>query len=550
MGKNNRNAPCPCGSAKKYKKCCLDVPSSHDATAGAAESDMQASDLQVTRFLDAVDYCSEHERRYAQTRNRVATQLHDALQLSLAARHDHDVAAGLDWLMRVDNPLLVEGQAETADRFRSVCPRWGAPLLDQWRAGTFDLWSFEEVPQGVAALPTFSPPHVYPLHHHVSVHEQTGAGYALGWMFTLEGHNVLLTIAETDELDSLETYVDSRDGSVSWTEVVADVLTPDPVDDDWGHGRYGVTPALESSIRASRLAALFELTRANMLYSWETVQPKQPRSCRPTTLWMQTQVALCDTDKARQAAKQHLEYIRTGAATGQYQYYWKSVALTEDEIAAACPLDTLLGNVGLTEDVIPVGFDSAALERLPLGLLLLEDDHPAYGALSPAATIAEAVAWAEPSKSPRAAEVLEALRVFRAERRWSVLIEHGPAVYEPAVEALHRCFSPKLMAQPIASLKLKRGIATRLDHALEWCIDRRGPCYLADLPETRDTLLAAPGFGPGTFQRLQNALLPLMQTWRYQLTGIAQQQIEVAPDAEAQTLIGEGLDELAALFDI
>lgn len=26
MGKIGRNEPCPCGSGKKYKKCCIDKP--------------------------------------------------------------------------------------------------------------------------------------------------------------------------------------------------------------------------------------------------------------------------------------------------------------------------------------------------------------------------------------------------------------------------------------------------------------------------------------------------------------------------------------------
>ena len=30
MASVNRNAPCPCGSGKKYKKCCARKPASHD----------------------------------------------------------------------------------------------------------------------------------------------------------------------------------------------------------------------------------------------------------------------------------------------------------------------------------------------------------------------------------------------------------------------------------------------------------------------------------------------------------------------------------------
>ena len=38
MSKPGRNDPCPCGSGRKYKRCCLDREAEHDAIAAALEA--------------------------------------------------------------------------------------------------------------------------------------------------------------------------------------------------------------------------------------------------------------------------------------------------------------------------------------------------------------------------------------------------------------------------------------------------------------------------------------------------------------------------------
>lgn len=55
MMKPGRNAPCPCGSGSKYKKCCLPK---EEATAAAAAAARCASDEQRRLLLDA-----EHHRQ-------------------------------------------------------------------------------------------------------------------------------------------------------------------------------------------------------------------------------------------------------------------------------------------------------------------------------------------------------------------------------------------------------------------------------------------------------------------------------------------------------
>lgn len=55
MSKIGRNDPCPCGSGKKYKKCCL----SKDEVVRAKElvSVSEMSDTELDRFLDVPEEC-------------------------------------------------------------------------------------------------------------------------------------------------------------------------------------------------------------------------------------------------------------------------------------------------------------------------------------------------------------------------------------------------------------------------------------------------------------------------------------------------------------
>ena len=49
MAKVGRNDPCPCGSGKKYKNCCLGKPKNHDGAFSAVVVDHEKKQLVLVK---------------------------------------------------------------------------------------------------------------------------------------------------------------------------------------------------------------------------------------------------------------------------------------------------------------------------------------------------------------------------------------------------------------------------------------------------------------------------------------------------------------------
>jgi hypothetical protein len=128
-----RNAPCPCGSGKKYKKCCL--PSQVTEPAAPAPLDPGAgspADEELRRFLP--DFAARVPRR---ERERALTLFSEARSLSAGTPEDaHADAVGfMDWFIN-DYRLRTSGRTiveEILVTRRSSLTRGALALLASWR---------------------------------------------------------------------------------------------------------------------------------------------------------------------------------------------------------------------------------------------------------------------------------------------------------------------------------------------------------------------------------------------------------------------------------
>ncbi len=96
--KTSRNDPCPCGSGKKYKKCCL-------------EKDQTSERAELTRVA-AKRAAAEKAQRQATREAFEASQVLDAASNAVL---DLVRAGRLDDAERAARELLVSGGAETVE---------------------------------------------------------------------------------------------------------------------------------------------------------------------------------------------------------------------------------------------------------------------------------------------------------------------------------------------------------------------------------------------------------------------------------------------------
>lgn len=77
LEKIGRNDPCPCGSGKKYKRCCLDkhIAAKHEKTDGEAE-DLRAKEKEQAKLIDQIEKTFQMlaSRKYSEA-NRTALKL-------------------------------------------------------------------------------------------------------------------------------------------------------------------------------------------------------------------------------------------------------------------------------------------------------------------------------------------------------------------------------------------------------------------------------------------------------------------------------------------
>ena len=120
-----RNAPCPCGSGKKYKMCCLPDQGAERSPLGAGI--LSAADQELTRYL--VEFASRVPRRERDRAMALYTEIHPPSAGRAEDAHAETVGF-MDWFIN-DYPLRSSGRTIVSEVLRgrhahrsdAWCPR-------------------------------------------------------------------------------------------------------------------------------------------------------------------------------------------------------------------------------------------------------------------------------------------------------------------------------------------------------------------------------------------------------------------------------------------
>lgn len=94
MAKIGRNEPCPCGSGKKYKRCCLDAPTTQQQATTTTHAPTESHHAHCTCWIDSLNERADHILDEI-----LAGHLDEAEALCHAFIHDFpDQAEGVDLL--------------------------------------------------------------------------------------------------------------------------------------------------------------------------------------------------------------------------------------------------------------------------------------------------------------------------------------------------------------------------------------------------------------------------------------------------------------------
>jgi len=177
-----------------------------------------------------------------------------------------------------------------------------------------------------------------------------------------------------------------------------------------------------------------------------------------------------------------------------------------------------------------------------------------WGTVTPTLPIKMALRWA----GHEATEVEAAYATLRKEVRWAATFATEidernrlgrRSVFSSTLHALQTFFDPRVAETPIEDLGMTSGATTRLQSALRQMMGSmpdEGGFQVRHIPIDCNLLLRQRGFGPGSLDRLFDAVRSLAAHWRERRAGIRRSATPtpIAPVASLQ----EGLGELAALF--
>ena len=227
-------------------------------------------------------------------------------------------------------------------------------------------------------------------------------------------------------------------------------------------------------------------------------------------------------------------------------------------------LEEAIAPFGLRTDGAFALLDEEALQRRPLSLLMLPDDHPIWADVHPFAPMRIALVWAENHAGTGTVAAVEtAYKRYLMEERWLETCRSGDSnqpsrritpAYEEIRHALAELFHPAAIDVPLSIIDVDRASFSRLIRALPHAAGRPEPergWHIRDLPEDSFVLLETTGYAKGTHDRVADGLLAYARIWRARCAGIDPAELDRldAPPKARETL-REGLDEIASLFEL
>lgn len=572
--KLGRNEPCPCGSGKKYKRCCADRDAEEARAARAAgegppwarpddrlpggrppggrppggrlpgdhgdEVDIPELFREIERAGDALLIDSD----------RAAEAFLDALTAVGRESFDLDAPHGRDIQLCIT--LAPRCFGAPADLWVGLlAPRLSVAaraLLAVVHATPPRLWRRypKQDPFHVTPVTRFRPREVAATLS-IAAAPDRAARCFFGWSFDFGGHTVLFNFIGVHDPDMLAEVLDiveeyEREGHLDeesrWAlalELIDTITLEDGgLDDPFDEGEDFEAPYeqawRERVARDAHVAALNHAVRALL-------------GSRP---------AIRAT--ARATASRLVELADGAVSGGLASVDWATRLGVEVELSVEMVLETL----GLDPSGHAPGLDREALSRHPLALLAVDPEGAGLPAVDPRMPIGAAAAVAQ-GKQRKALD--KALTDYEREVRFAHLIARLFARVEGRgalawrytvlqVGGFSELLGGALNEQPLSRLGLPKGASSRLASALRAGGASDGEPTLGDLPSGGPGLANLRGVGEKTQAALTDALEELFGAWRWQRAGVDRASFVAARPAEdaARNTLSAGLDQLDALF--
>ena len=585
MARVGRNAPCPCGSGKKYKKCCQksdeaaarDRHDDSDAVQGPVFGGVESRERKrppprgraggnplgnraTVAYLEAVD-------RILRTASRVHNQWIKRHSISFLGALLDDLFIDSDELddteigflqvasvvlpgvpVHLYNPLIAE-----------IRKRLSAPdgrFFDTLCRTPLQAWCVHGDGRGrvESGHPLFGPDKGQRVTVSRVIDQRLhGPGRYVGWPVTYQGIRILAFAQPLDAdqveliqdaVDEVQELLEVDDSDQFWRALEPDLVSAavglvfDRDQEDDPEDPFGLfaTPRLLSSLDSGRVLALILSRMRNDRPPWPIVLAQGRGS------------------EAVQGLVERVNTVRHGILS----YLLYGAPPDTQSVESFLPLDAVLERFGVTSDgalcdgpgdgnLLPaavLGVPPAALERL---------------GVDPMLPVASAVRAAEdaPERSESAA-ILEAARTLEGEQRWLAFeaawrrdnegISVG-ARYSRQIEAFMAIFDGDVLEEPLDHIGLESRTLQRLRSG--WLSQGRAPLdAVGDLPQTLGVLVKTPGVGKVTWERLTDALWSHAHEWRTLRARLhpnrARPIAERAPEAVVD--LTEGLEELSALM--
>ena len=546
MAKIGRNAPCPCGSGKKYKKCCMGTPRDPAARGLAMPSrggPTRRSIREIEEGLREIAY-AVHEATDTMPFLLSGVCLDLGLSPRLfAAGGDRGALVG----MLVAAPSLVGDGLNHHPIVRGLLDSSLARLIHQ--ALCESAARVYEVRAGrvVEARPAMGPARAYTRVVMLSADAQGSYQHCVG---TLISVGQIPTLVVWEWLD--RRLVAEIEDEAEYEGLLYGVAE---------HEFWDIIGATVARMVLDPIGNLGEFDSASYFTAFQDVDEL-----------VANDLASAGVDEAltvRVGDRKHkLQWVREIIARGEPEAMAGLVeaigALADGwserggEQPAGDVASKVLARFG-TDRTGSVKLDEPAVLRQPYALLHLPSDHPVHAALHADAPIRLALEWAEPGgPRDRADEVTEAWAIYRRELRWFATFEVPDAapVWYPRCTWSHRqhaiaeLFHPAIGDTPLSQLGMKKSALGRLRKALG-ALEHPAPdeARLRDLPLCEQELTMASGYGAGSHDELLRCVEEHLSTWRARAAGVDLDALARRAQAAAEDpTLAEGLDELAKLF--
>lgn len=549
--KVGRNAPCPCGSGKKFKRCCADR---HDTAQRPTPTPSlpEPAPSKAARqrvFMRAIDGILAHSRQLLTRGGAAEELLRDARE---RASIDNAEVAGtyatLIGRLLVFAPRVFGGDAHERWR-RLILPRLtpeGRRLLEHFHASPPRLWlrstPWKDVDEVTAVSRATSRSLATTMYLVLSPADRNGkAPWLFGWRFVTETETVLVNVFDVDAAlaDDLVAHIGGCEQS------------GDERADPWNIALDVAELILESEISAAarpRPASERDVERE------EAWRKHVARDAHNRALNSAVRALLGPRPATRATARANaprlVELVAAAVASAQPSLAWAARLGVEVTLRA----EEVLGVLGFDAHGQAPGLDRDALSRHPLALLAPDPEGAGLPAADPRLPIGAAAAIAT---GPQVKALNKALTAYEREVRFGHLIrELGRRLagrgspdwrYELLQAGRLELLRDAVDDLPLSHLGLPRATANRVTAALG---ADAGEARVGDLPSNAAGLWRLRGVGDKTRGALVDAVEELFNSWRWKRAGLDQASFTAARPAgdDARDTLSAGLDQLDALF--